>query len=71
MKRFADLLRHLADAGRKERPGLRKLSPATATAVIGGINELVLLAVEEGRASTLTELSKVADDLLRAVLARE
>ncbi len=71
MKRFADLLRHLADAGRKEKPGLRKLSQATATAVIGGINELVLLAVEEGRAGTLTELSKVADDLLRAVLARE
>jgi len=62
-------LRRLVDAGRKERPGLRKLSPAMAVAVIGGINELVLLAVEEGRTQSLTELADTADDLLRAVLA--
>jgi AcrR family transcriptional regulator len=68
-KRFADQLRRLVDAGRKERPGLRKLSPAMAVAVIGGINELVLLAVEEGRTQSLTELADTADDLLRAVLA--
>jgi AcrR family transcriptional regulator len=68
-KRFADQLRRLVDGGRKERPGLRKLSPAMAVAVIGGINELVLLAVEEGRAGSLTELADTADDLLRAVLA--
>jgi AcrR family transcriptional regulator len=48
-RRFADLLRRVVEQGRKEKPGMRKLSPAMATAVIGGINELVLLAVEEGR----------------------
>ena len=68
-KRFADQLRRLVDAGRKDKQAWRKLSSAMAAAVIGGINELVLLAVEEGRAQSLTELANTADDLLRAVLA--
>jgi len=67
-KRFADFLRRLVDEGRKDNPKLRRLSGAMATAVIGGINELVLMAVEEGRAHRLTELSGTADELLRAVL---
>lgn len=67
-KRFADYLRRLVDQGRKDHPGLRRLSPAMATAIIGGINELVLVAVEDGRAARLTELSGTADELLQAVL---
>ncbi len=67
-RRFADYLRRLVDQGKKDHPGLRKLSPAMATAIIGGINELVLVAVEEGRADRLTELSGTADELLQAVL---
>jgi AcrR family transcriptional regulator len=68
-KQFANELRRLVDAGRKDKQAWRKLSPAMATAVIGGINELVLLAVEEGRTHALTHLADTADDLLRAVLA--
>jgi AcrR family transcriptional regulator len=67
-RRFADYLRRLVDQGRRDDPKLRKLSPAMATAIIGGINELVLVAVEEGRADRLTELSGTADELLQAVL---
>jgi hypothetical protein len=67
-RRFADSLRRLCDQGRKENPKLRKLSSAMATAIIGGINELVLVAVEEGRADRLTELSETADALLQAVI---
>ena len=67
-KRFADYLRRLVDQGRKDHPRLRRLSAAMATAIIGGINELVLVAVEEGRAARLTELSGTADELLQAVL---
>jgi AcrR family transcriptional regulator len=67
-KRFADNLRRLVDQGRKEQPNIARLSPAMATAIIGGINELVLVAVEEGRADRLTELSGTADALLQAVL---
>ena len=67
-KRFADNLRRVVDQGRKENPKLPRLSQAMATAIIGGINELVLVAVEEGRADRLTELSGTADALLQAVL---
>jgi AcrR family transcriptional regulator len=67
-RRFADNLRRIVDQGRKENPKLPKLSQAMATAIIGGINELVLVAVEEGRADRLTELSGTADALLQAVL---
>ena len=67
-KRYADNLRRLVDQGRKEHPDLPRLSAAMATAIIGGINELVLVAVEEGRADRLTELSGTADALLQAVL---
>jgi AcrR family transcriptional regulator len=67
-RRFADYLRRAVDQGKKDHPKLRKLSPAMATAIIGGINELVLMAVEEGRAHRLTELSGTADELLQAVL---
>src|ERR1019366_72082 len=59
-KRFADQLRRLVAQGRKDEPTRARLSPAMATAVIGGINELVLVAVEEGRADRLTELAPTA-----------
>jgi AcrR family transcriptional regulator len=67
-RRFADNLRRIVDQGRKENPKLPRLSQAMATAIIGGINELVLVAVEEGRADRLTELSGTAEALLQAVL---
>ncbi|HLK38065.1 MAG TPA: helix-turn-helix domain-containing protein [Polyangiaceae bacterium] len=66
--RFADLFRQLVDRGRTDHPGMRGLSAPMAAAVIGGINELVLLAVEQGRAHRLTELSGTANSLVRAVL---
>jgi len=68
LRRFADNLRRVVDQGRKENPKLPRLSQAMATAIIGGINELVLVAVEEGRADRLTELSGTAEALLQAVL---
>ncbi len=67
-KRYADNLRRLVNQGRKENPKLAKLSQAMATAIIGGINELVLVAVEDGRADRLTELSSTADALLAGVI---
>ena len=46
------------------------LSPALATAVVGGLNELMLEAVEAGRAERIGELADAATELIRAVLAR-
>jgi AcrR family transcriptional regulator len=68
MQRFADQLRRLLDEARGDHPELHPLSPALSTAVVGGINELTLLAVEEGRTDRLAELTDTAVELLLAVL---
>jgi AcrR family transcriptional regulator len=63
-RRYADLLRELS----AREPTVRPLSPALATAVVGGLNELMLEAVEEGREARLAELAGAAVELIRAVL---
>jgi AcrR family transcriptional regulator len=66
--RFAELLRLLVERGRRERPGMRVISPEMAAALVGGINELVLLTLEEGRERLLGEIGGTVIELLRAVL---
>lgn len=66
--RFADALRALVAAGRAEAPEVRELTAPLAMALVGGINELVLQAVEQGRAASLTELAEPVADLVRALL---
>ena len=67
-QRFAEQLRELVQAARAEHPQLRELSPAMATALVGGINELVLVAVEKGCTGQLRELADTAVVLVYAVL---
>jgi AcrR family transcriptional regulator len=67
-RRFAELLRLLVERGQREQPGLRPISPALAAALVGGINELVLLAIEDGRQAHLSEIGETVIDLLRAVI---
>jgi AcrR family transcriptional regulator len=67
-QRVAELLRWLVDQGRHEVPELRPLSEAMATAVVGGINELILAAVERGKAKRLGELTGTVTELIQAVL---
>jgi AcrR family transcriptional regulator len=71
MQRYADQLRALLEEARGDHPELRPLTPALSTAIVGGINELTLLAVEEGRTDRLAELTDTAVDLLLAVLTAE
>lgn len=66
---FAEQLRGLVDAGRARDRRLRPPSPALATAVVGGINELVLVALERGGGARLGALADAATELLVAVLA--
>lgn len=68
MTRFVDKLRSFVEEGRKHEKGIVALSESMAFAVIGGVHELTLLAVEQGRAHRLTELADTATDLLVAVL---
>jgi AcrR family transcriptional regulator len=68
-RRYADLLQALSVQAAAEVPGLRPLSDALATAVVGGLNELMLEAVEAGHEARLGELAGAATELIRAVLA--
>jgi hypothetical protein len=49
---------------------LHALSPAMATALVGGINELVLATVEEGGADRLDRLEASIVELVESVLGR-
>jgi AcrR family transcriptional regulator len=66
-RRFAQMLRSLVEAARQEQPKLRPLSERMATALIGGINEMLLLCVEEG-GEGLSELGDTTAELLGSVL---
>jgi AcrR family transcriptional regulator len=68
LERFADLLRSLVDDGRRQYPQLRPLRATMAVALVGGINELVLNAVERGDAARLSELEDTIVELVGAVL---
>lgn len=67
-QRFADLLRMLVEQGRRGRPELRSLSADMAVALVGAINELLLVRIERGQLSALRELSPTVELLLRALL---
>jgi len=69
-RRYADLLVALSARAAAEEDRLRPLSPTLATAVVGGLNELMLEAVEEGREARLPELAGTAAELIRALLVR-
>jgi hypothetical protein len=64
------MLRALSDEAAAEDPSVTPLSPVLATAVVGGIDELMLEAVEAGQEHRMGELADAAIELIRAVLAR-
>jgi AcrR family transcriptional regulator len=66
--KFASVLRAFVERTRIEHPELRPLSAPMATAVVGGLDELLLVNVEGGAKSRLTELRETASELIRAVL---
>lgn len=53
-----------------ELAGVRGLPQPTALALVGGINELVLDAVEDGRGDRLGELTPTVTELILAVIDR-
>ena len=69
MTRFARGLQAIvADVASKDER-VAPLSDGLATAIVGGINELLLRGVEEGGAEDLTELTETASAFIRAVLS--
>ena len=61
---LADFILSVVNDGTRARP----LPQAMAVAIVGGVNELVLQAIEENRADKLSELSGAAAQLARAVI---
>ncbi len=67
--RLAAMLRAFVERTRREHPEqLRSLSEAMATAVVGGIDELLLENVQPGAKSNLSETRATAAELIRAVV---
>ncbi len=67
-RRFAEVLVELVESARDRDVRIRPLSAELATALVGGIHELVLDALEEGREERLSILEDAASELVRAVL---
>jgi AcrR family transcriptional regulator len=66
--KFATVLREFVARTRKHHPELRPLSAPMATAVVAGIDELLLVSVASGAKARLNELRETAADLVSAVL---
>jgi len=68
---IADFMLEVINAGQGRKKGFNPLSEDMATAVVGGINELVLQAIERGKVGDLRELVEPASLLVRAVAQRK
>jgi AcrR family transcriptional regulator len=67
LRRFADGLRAIVELVRQEDPRVAPLSPTVAMAAIGGMNELLLQAIEDRGAQSLPGLIDTAVEFLSAV----
>jgi AcrR family transcriptional regulator len=67
-ERFGQFLIMQVEVFRALEPRKRPLSPALATAVVGGINELILQAIENGQADQLSALTPTVTEFVQAVI---
>jgi AcrR family transcriptional regulator len=67
LRRFADGLRAIVEDVRREAPDVAPLSRPVAMAAVGGINELLLQAVEDAGAAAIPALADTAVEFLSAV----
>jgi AcrR family transcriptional regulator len=67
-RRFAELLQGLVTRARKTRPEIRELSANMALAIVGGINELILLHTAADGAEPLADVRSTAIELVTHVL---
>ncbi len=68
-EQFAEMLQALVEAARSEGASVAPLSPQMAIAIVGGINELVLVALEKKQ--KLAGLADTAASLVRAVVTQK
>jgi AcrR family transcriptional regulator len=67
-RRFAELLSGLVARARRSRPEIRALSTSMALAVVGGINELLLLHLADDGGEPLSDVRSTAIELVTSVL---
>jgi AcrR family transcriptional regulator len=67
-RRFAELLQGLVARARRERPEIRELSAHMALAIVGGINELILVHRSDDGAPPLSDLRDTAIELVTSLL---
>lgn len=65
---FAEMLRSFAKRTRKKHPEVQLITEEMATAVVGGINELLVVQVERGPQNRLPTLRETASAMMKAVL---
>lgn len=65
-REIADYMVAVVSEGR----GSGRVSPELAMAVVGGIHELVLQAIEDGKVEELPALTRTASELVKAVAGR-
>ena len=66
--RFAEFLILQVERFRLEEPRKRPLTSAMASAVVGGVNELILRAIEEDRTRELPQLTPTVTEFIQAVV---
>jgi AcrR family transcriptional regulator len=66
LQEFAELTRSFVEEARRRHPQLKRMSPSMATAITGGINELMLLKMEKG--ARMNDLAETAVELVRAAV---
>jgi AcrR family transcriptional regulator len=69
IERFAQLLIGLVDSGRREQPdmGLRPLTMDIAIMIVGGLRELAVISLQQGR--DMRELRETAGQTVKAILS--
>ncbi len=69
IERFARLLVELVESGRREQPalGARALSMDTAIMIVGGMRELAVISLQQGR--SVGDLRVSAGETVKAILA--
>lgn len=68
-QRFAEMLRGIVKRGQEDGAPIRTLSEAMATAIVGAINELIMLCLEEERVHELHTLQGTVVELFKSLLA--
>jgi AcrR family transcriptional regulator len=67
-QRFADMLRNIVRRGQEEGAEIRSLSAEMAVAIVGAINELMMVCLEEERAHELNSLQGTVVELFEVLL---